>query len=244
MEQIRGKKTIRKISNAIDKIVMIPFLLLFLLGGYAIIDTIYVYRHAQDKSILQYKPQNGDDDTDVLENNVAWLTVYDTNIDYPIMQGKDNEEYLNKDPYGDFSLSGSIFLDTRNSPDFSDRYSLVYGHHMEYGTMFGALDDFKDENYLKKHSKGKLIVKKDKYKIEFFACGTFKATDEVIADPELINDEALINQIDQDSEITKNTAIKTAGKRILALSTCQDQKNDNRTVLFGVLKPEKEKRKK
>lgn len=42
---------------------------------------------------------------------VAWLTIDDTKIDYPVMQGKDNTEYLNKDPYGDYALAGSIFLD-------------------------------------------------------------------------------------------------------------------------------------
>ena len=84
----------------------------------------------------------------------GWLTVDGTNIDYPVMQGKDNNSYLNTDPFGNYSLTGSIFLDSRSSPDFSDEYSVVYGHHMDYGKMFGALDDFLNEKYLKQHSSG------------------------------------------------------------------------------------------
>ncbi|MBR1845920.1 MAG: class B sortase, partial [Oscillospiraceae bacterium] len=63
------------------------------------------------------------------------------------MQGETNGKYLNTDPYGEYSLSGSIFLDSRNAGDFSDSYSLVYGHHMADGMMFGALDAFFDEGY-------------------------------------------------------------------------------------------------
>ena len=78
---------------------------------------------------------------------VGWIVVDDTNIDYPVMQGYDNSQYLNLDPYGEYSLSGSIFLDSRNSSDFTDPYSIIYGHHMEYGKMFGAIDDYLDDQY-------------------------------------------------------------------------------------------------
>ena len=46
---------------------------------------------------------------------VGWITIFDTHISYPVVQGKDNQEYLNKDVFGKFSFSGSIFLDYRNA---------------------------------------------------------------------------------------------------------------------------------
>ena len=61
---------------------------------------------------------------------VGWITIFDTHISYPVVQGKDNQEYLNKDVFGKFSFSGSIFLDYRNACDFTDSYSIIYGHHM------------------------------------------------------------------------------------------------------------------
>ena len=133
--------------KSMDFGVAIISLLLFLICLYAMIDAYMVYEGANDSSILKFKPATGS--TEILrelsENAVAWLTVDDTRIDYPVMQGKTNGEYLNKDPYGNFSLSGSIFLDSRSSPNFSDEYAVIYGHHMDYGKMFGALDDFLNE---------------------------------------------------------------------------------------------------
>ena len=100
------------------------------------------------------------------------------------MQGKTNAEYLNKDPYGEFSLSGSIFLDNRNDKTFSDPYSLLYGHHMEYGAMFGALDEYKDKSYFEAHRTGLLTVTNgDEYNIRFFAACKAQATEKVIFDP-------------------------------------------------------------
>lgn len=67
----------------------------------------------------------------------GWLTLDGTRIDFPVVQGADNMVYVNTDVYGDFSLSGAIFLDSRCPADFTAPYSIVYGHHIEDGGMFG-----------------------------------------------------------------------------------------------------------
>ena len=93
-------------------------------------------------------------------------------------RGKENYEYLNKDPYGEFSLSGSIFLDARNDPDFKDDYSLIYGHHMEKGAMFGALDDFQDRAYFDQRRSGTVsythldVYKRQMHNIGY--CGAYR----------------------------------------------------------------------
>ena len=136
------RKSIIIAHKSINFIVAIVSLLLFLICLYAMIDAAMVYNGANDSEIMKYKPAAGNTEElrELSEDAVAWITVDGTRIDYPVMQGKTNSEYLNKDPYGEFSLSGSIFLDNRNNKTFSDPYSLIYGHHMEYGAMFGALD--------------------------------------------------------------------------------------------------------
>ena len=118
-------KLIRFINYLIDKTLFLICLVFFLLGSYGLYDSYMVYQHTTDNSILKYKPGYETDDADnkeIKENMVAWLTLDDTGVDYPVMQGDDNTEYLNKDPYGDYSLAGSIFLDSRNDPDFKDLY--------------------------------------------------------------------------------------------------------------------------
>ena len=54
----------------------------------------------------------------------AWVTLDNTAIDYPVVQGEDNFTYVNTDVYGDFSLAGSIFLDVNCDKNFTDPYSL------------------------------------------------------------------------------------------------------------------------
>lgn len=206
---------------------MTMFVLLFLIAAYCVYDSYYVYNHAVDKDISKYKPTVSGYDPDkspICDDMVGWLTINGTNIDYPIMQSIDNIKYINTDPYGDYSLSGSIFLDYRNSPDFNDDYSIIYGHHMEYGKMFGAIDDFEDEDYLKKHKKGTLIVgKKDAesfktHNLEVFACIRTKATTQAVFDPE--------------SQKIRKFLGDTKNKKILALSTCRSAGADERIVVF------------
>lgn len=225
------RKTIRFLDKGVDRVVVIISLIFFLICFYAMYDAVMVYYNANDTSVLKYKP-HGKEDAAILrelsEDAVAWLTIDDTNIDYPIMQGRDNAEYLNKNPYGDYSLSGSIFLDSRSSPDFSDEYSVIYGHHMDYGKMFGALDDFLNESYLKTHSTGTLMVGRNAekvYKLEVFASARVSAREKIVFDMQ--NDR--IRQY-----ISDNADILTAENesRILALSTCADADSVTRIVVF------------
>lgn len=97
-----------------------------------------------DDELMELKPVKGEDANPSLQDlqNInadvcAWLTIDDTGIDYPVVRGKDDMEYINKDVYGNFALSGSIFLSSANQPDFTDPYNLIYRHHMSNGAMFG-----------------------------------------------------------------------------------------------------------
>lgn len=231
-----GKKIIRLIDGLIDKSILLVCIVLFLLGSYGLYDSYMVYQQATDNSILKYKPgYEADDETDkkITGNMVAWLTIDDTNIDYPVMQGEDNNEYLNKDPFGNYALSGSIFLDSRNDPEFKDYYSLIYGHHMEHGMMFGAIDEYLNEDYFNSHRTGSLVVGKKTYKIRIFAVLECKATEESIFAP-TENDNTL-NYIKQHALFIDNTALPKDNEKLLGLSTCKYPDTVDRTLIFGAL---------
>lgn len=233
------KKFWRFWSNVLDRIMLIFCLLFLFLGSYALIDTYNVYYHAQDKSVLKYKPRLLEDGTvespqETISGNVAWITIPDTKIDYPIMQGEDNTEYLNKAPDGSFELSGSIFLDSRNASDFSDPYSLVYGHHMENGIMFGALDSFLEENFFHAHQAGTLIVGDKAYTLTFFASKTESARDQFLFNPENTAYADAMREIQNGAGVF-DSSVSTEGKRILALSTCKADLSDDRTMVFAVI---------
>lgn len=160
------------LNKVFDACLLVVLVLCFLVGLYSMIDSALVFQQASDESLLRYKPGSSaaaSEDARQIDN-VAWLTLDDTPIDYPVMQGADNKEYLNRDPYGDYSLSGSIFLDSNNRADFSDSYNLVYGHHMEADKMFGPLDDFLDADFFDAHRTGGLYVGDGTYyRLDVFA---------------------------------------------------------------------------
>lgn len=231
-----GKKIIRLIDGLIDKSILLVCIVLFLLGSYGLYDSYMVYQQATDNSILKYKPgYETDDEIDkkITGNMVAWLTIDDTNVDYPVMQGEDNNEYLNKDPFGDYALSGSIFLDSRNDPEFKDYYSLIYGHHMEHGMMFGAIDEYLNEDYFNSHRTGSLVVGKKTYKIRIFAVLECEATEESIFAP--TENYNTLNYIKQHALFLDDTALPKDNEKLLGLSICKYPDTVDRTLIFGAL---------
>ena len=84
---------------------------------------------------------------------IAWIRIPNTKIDYPVVQGTDNEFYLKHTFKKTEHVAGSIFLDKDNSPDFSNRKSILYGHNMKDGSMFQGLHKYENEQYLKTHNK-------------------------------------------------------------------------------------------
>lgn len=232
----RARLILKKANEVYERILFIVLILLLLIVIYMLYDTWYVYDHAVDKNLSKYKPTADNpgvvEDSPITDDYVAWLTVDDTNIDYPVMQGTDNTKYLNLDPYGRYSLSGSIYLDSRNAPGFTDEYSLVYGHHMEYGKMFGALDDFLNEAYLKSHKDGTLIVGRDGgkiYKLRPYASMRADAKNKTIFDPD--QSEGIRRYITENAEFFMDYP-ELADKKILGLSTCAEGDSTERILVF------------
>ncbi len=233
------RKSIIIAHKTIDWTAAFVSLILFLICLYAMIDAYNVYEGANDTSLLKYKPESGD--TQMLRelsgDAVAWLTVDNTRIDYPVMQGKTNGEYLNKNPYGEFSLSGSIFLDSRNDKNFDDEYSLIYGHHMEYGAMFGSLDDYAGKDYLDSHNTGVLtVIDQKEYEITFFASCKAQANEKVIFDPSASDNRSLLDYLEKYSLVYYPQKV-SADSKLIALSTCQSAENNERIIVFGTLIP-------
>lgn len=77
----------------------------------------------------------------------AWIKLENTALDYPIMQGADNNYYLSYLPDGTKHRNGSVFLDYRNAADFSDKNTLIYGHESRTGDMFGILKSYRKQSF-------------------------------------------------------------------------------------------------
>lgn len=234
-------------NRILNIIVMGIVLFLFLYGGYSLWDTYMSARGAfLSDDLLSYKPQPGAGENPTLEDLMAinpdvagWITIKDTHIDYPIVQGKDDMEYINKDVYGEFSLSGSIFLSCMNKKDFSDNYNLLYGHHMANGGMFTDVVSFTGKKYFDTHKTGELYLPDKTMKIELFACMKTSASDSQVYNPQKISQEAenqkvFLDYVRENAVCYRENVVQNKD-RIIGLSTCSEAVTNGRVILFGKL---------
>ena len=229
-------------------------------AGYSIWDNAQVYQAAENvqDQIRKFKPEEEaeggpgfDELRDLNKDVVAWITVDGTNIDYPVLQGDTNLTYMNKDVYGEFSLAGSIFLDTRNKADFSDNYSLIYGHNMDEHLMFGDLALFKEKDFFKENTTATLMVPGESRDMNVAAVLQISAGTEEIFNPDIWKDNLdglgvflEANSIWYHSSITEQLKNRSDAMEVVALVTCSDGSTNDRTVLILVReKPESEQNK-
>ncbi len=204
-----------------------------------------VYRGSFNSGdLLKYKPADdgsqGLSFAELMELNpdvCAWITIDDTHVDYPVVQGEDDNEYINKNVYGEFALSGSIFLSCLNNRDFSDSYNLLYGHHMDGGAMFGDIARFTDYRYFDRHRTGTLYLPGRTAQIELFACVKADAYDTVIFHPDAQprgDVSSLLEHIDNNAVCYRDIKLDP-GDYIIGLSTCSEAETNGRIILFGRL---------
>lgn len=170
------------------------------------------------------------------ENIIAWLYAQNTEINYPIVQGKDNEEYLHKLINGKNNKAGTLFIDYRNSKDLTDENTIIYGHNMKNGTMFGCLDEYKKQSYYEEHKMMYLLTEEKNYKIELFAGYTLPANSKIYNVSAVSNSkEEMITSAKQKSTFQSDTEINE-NERIVTLSTCSYEYDEARYVVMGVLR--------
>ena len=168
----------------------------------------------------------------------AWLTVYGTNIDYPVVQGNDNLRYVNTNAKGRHAASGAIFLDYQNCPGFTDFNSIFYGHHMERQAMFGEIGLFWDSEFFAARRYGMLYWDGEMHGIEFFAFIHVDAFDRQIFRAGISdNDERQIylDRIFDEAINIRNDISITVHDQIIMLSTCSSRSTNGRDILIGKL---------
>ena len=231
-------------NRIIDIIVILMAVIMFLFGAYSLYDVFHVYKGASLSSeILKIAPGTEGNENDALNVNElfekypdmrAWLNIFDTNINYPVVQGIDDAEYLNKDIDGEFSLAGSIFLSSLCDKNMDEHYSLVYGHHIDNGAMFGDVEKFLDSGFFDSHEKGILYTRTEIYDVKVFAVMETDAYNEKIYFPYFANTKKddFYNYLQENAvnirEVNRNN-------KIITMSTCTESYTNGRIVLFGEL---------
>lgn len=200
---------------------------------------------------------------------VGWIYCPGTVINYPVLQGKDNDQYLDHDYTGGYNIDGSIFVDCDNARGFADSNTIVYGHHMNSGSMFATLENWADQAYYEKHPIMWLLTPTQDYKIMLFSShhvNAYSTMYQIIHEPgeelaallgEALVESSLHAKAQLDSTLNKLATMKgieldkiqvnedapfvlvDADSRYVMLSTCAYLFDDDRYVLHGKLVPVK-----
>jgi sortase B len=166
----------------------------------------------------------------------GWIELPDSRIDYPFVYAKDNEYYLNHLFNGVYNRSGSIFVDADNQPEFEDKLTLMYAHHMRNGSMFADVEKYKNPDYYSTHKV--MYITTDEHKYEFYPVAGYVTNGSAgyarvrFADDEEYFD--FVSNLISRSDFVSDETI-TIEDRTLILSTCSYDVSDGRYILIGKL---------
>ena len=176
------------------------------------------------------------------EDIVGWIEIKDTNISYPVLQGEDNEYYLNHNYKGETTQKGSIFLTKDYDWSLPSTNLLIYGHNIMYGQMFQDLLKYADEDFYKEHPVIRFTTEKEDAEYEiisaFKARVYYKSEENVFRYYNFINAETEeeYNEFVENAKIAslyETQATAEFGDQLITLITCSYHTEDGRFVVVG-----------
>ena len=165
----------------------------------------------------------------------GWVRIPNTSIDYPVVQCADNSFYLTHDILKQKASAGTLFIDNRNSGGFADFNTVIYGHNMKNGSMFGELNNFSNTAFFTENTSGQLFVPDCTYNLEIFACLKIKQDDQVIYGSIYGADYGAFIKYVRSVALQYRDIQLNGGDRIVTLSTCTNVYADYRIVVLARL---------
>ena len=165
----------------------------------------------------------------------GWISIADTNISYPVMHTPYNsQKYLHRDFYGNDSYSGVPFLDYRCSEQSNNL--IVYGHHMNDGTMFADLCNYTDRNYFDNHLEILWENRKETAYFQVFAVAVVSCYDDWYLFTDASTDEHYNAEIEylMKKSLYHTENIPQNRQQLLTLSTCTNADEDGRIIVAAV----------
>lgn len=168
---------------------------------------------------------------------VGWIQLKGTTLNYPVLQGKTNHEYLRQDFEHEKSRKGSIFMDYRNSVKNPNLNTIIYGHHMGDDTMFDVLEKYLKQEYYHRHQDIQYDTKYGKYKLQVFSAYQTTTKDNYIQTDFASSSEfqQFINKTKQKSVIQSHVEVSNQDK-LVTLSTCENAYNQTSGRIVVVAK--------
>lgn len=174
----------------------------------------------------------------VNEDVIGWLYCEGTEINYPVLQGEDDNEYLRKLYDGRRNIAGSLFLDQRCSRELRDPHFIIYGHRLKDGKMFGGLHYYAEPGFYEEHPLFYFLTPEQNYKIHVFS-GYVTRADGPAYQVEFADEadwERYLAEIQADSRFQSGLTPRP-DQQIVTFSTCNYDFEDARFVLHGIVEP-------
>ncbi len=246
----RGRRKAKAASSVISNIILVIALIIFVISAVQLVRIIkgYLDGRAEYDDIRDLAIESDDTDNQFRVNfdellkinpdTVGWIRFYPepSEINYPIVQGQDNDYYLHNTFSANENTLGAIFLNCENKADFSDKNSIIYGHRMRDGSMFRHLQDYDDKSFWEKYPYF-YIYTPDGREItyEIYSAGVVRDTSESYQ-TEFATEEDFQKFIDLTKSASEyDTGVEvTADDTIVTLSTCTSASDENRFVVRGV----------
>lgn len=253
-EALRNAPLSVRIRNGALNVITVCLIGIILVSGYKIGKTMWEYQVAKSAytnisektAKVDPKQFTGVVDWKALKkvnpDVQGWLYQKGTVINYPVVQGTDNDTYLHTRFDKQWSGGGTLFVDCRMEKDFKGFNSIIYGHHMKDGSMFRSIRGYtKEEGYYDKHKTLELATPHGNYHLVVFSAFITKATDEDTY--KMTYDEAekqaYIDRAWEQSElpITRDSVDVTKDDRLVTLSTCAYDYEEARYIVMCKMVP-------
>ncbi|MDU5108053.1 class B sortase, partial [Clostridium sp.] len=169
------------------------------------------------------------------EDFLLWIYIPGTNINYPVVKAKNNEEYLYKNFNGEANNGGCIFMDSRNQ-SLEDDNLIIHGHNMKDKSMFGTLPNLLKADYLNENKKIYIYLENKILEYEIFSVYT--------NNQEINPYKTNFNTDEEFNEYINNVRRKSfynldyvdnGTREILTLSTCTNATGEERTIVNAKL---------
>ena len=166
---------------------------------------------------------------------VGWLRIRALDISYPVVQGKDNDYYLHRTFEKTDNFAGCLFVNSYNMGDFTDQNTIIYGHNMKNGSMFGKLKNFNDPEVFKKSRYFWIFTPDFIYQYRIFSASVVDKTG-LTYQISFTDDEfdQFISRAYSNSVVDNQDVTVTKEDRIVTLSTCTGD-DSTRFVVMGKL---------
>lgn len=166
----------------------------------------------------------------------AWLYCPDSVINYPVVHGDNNEKYLYGYINGDYSISGSLFIDFRCADNFNGPLTVIYGHNMKDGSMLASICRFKKQDYYDAHPFMYINTADGNYRVRLFSAFTANADSDIYTFSFQNDDDftSYLLNVKSKSDFICDS-VPDSSDRIVMFSTCTYDYDSARYVLFGIL---------